>query len=403
MGCTAATGLHADHQANALCATELDFHRFHSAYVLGDLIGTGSFGSVFSARERGKSGSFAVRIVALKDEQSSGEANPQTGRRLREFRNEVDAAWQASSHPNCVHVYASFDDDLFGYLVMELCPYDLLGAFKSEPELNELTLAQYFRGMLSALRHIHGQRIVHRDVKLRNFLLSGSSAERVVKLCDFGLATRLPDSGSLSGVKGTVPYMAPEMLTARYGCGVDVWSLGVIVYILFFGKFPCAPKHGTPNAVKFAIAHGTPAPNFASDCSCGPIVSKHAVSFVKVLLSRDPCVRPSATVALECDYLDVDASRTRASRSKVMSLKSILRRAVMSGAFGDRIPLDKFRINTAIKAKLGRLQQAASSDQADFVRGEVCGSQNNERATSGEDQRSAPGDIQSESKLHVRL
>merc|ERR550514_905811 len=114
---------------------------------------------------------------------------------------------------------------------MEQCACTVQEAFANSKDelLSEHDLVGVFRGMLSAIEHLHACRVVHRDVKPGNMLLAEGrnlSGNPVVKLCDFGLAAELrrPAAG-LTDICGTVPYMTPEMLLQGrpYGFGVDIW------------------------------------------------------------------------------------------------------------------------------------------------------------------------------------
>jgi len=96
------------------------------------------------------------------------------------------------------------------------------------------------REMLLGVQACHLVDIVHRDIKPQNYLLGSDGS--TVKLCDFGLAVRMPRRGQLRGVAGTIPFTSPEMLMdsgyGRYGKATDVWSYGVSAYYLCFGVFP---------------------------------------------------------------------------------------------------------------------------------------------------------------------
>lgn len=350
----------------------LELSSFHSKFQLADSIG-GS--NVFAALNKKDQSACAVKIIPFSDDRLPGECR---SRRREQFQSEVEILCLARGHPNCVHLRAWFKDFHYGYLVIELCDDSLQAAFQREPEFNEITLVQYFREMLAALRHVHRQRIVHRNVMHSNFLVGavhGQSSGRGLKLCNFGDASLVVSfDGLLSGAtaRGSPKHMAPEMLTSEpmYGTGVDVWSLGVIVYTLFFGHFPYAPRggNGTSNSIKFTIANGTPRPTFSSNGSrAAAIVSQGALAFVKALLTRDPLTRPSATEAFHFDYLlarDTDA--TGEVCSQATSLKPMLQSAIKLGAFGDKRVMEQ---NRATREHLSRLQQAASENVFNFSQG----------------------------------
>lgn len=173
------------------------------------------------------------------------------------------------------------------------------------PKSGESGLAQVFHQMLLGLSHLHQHCIVHRDVKPHNFLLGGPDA-KLVKLCDFGMATILPKRRGvvLTGCYGTAPYMSPEMVTGKgHLQNTDIWSMGASAYLLLFGNFPYRPAEKTSRAMKLVILRGNPEPTFTrSALNIGP-PSKLAASFVRDLLIRSPSQRSSAEEALKSPFL----------------------------------------------------------------------------------------------------
>lgn len=98
--------------------------------------------------------------------------------------------------------------------------------------------------MLSAIKHLHKHQICHRDLKPENFLFQDVSPDAEIKLIDFGLSKRFgsinqtPNKVKLSTVVGTPYYVAPEVLSGNYDSSCDIWSLGIILYILLCGYPP---------------------------------------------------------------------------------------------------------------------------------------------------------------------
>eukprot|EP00418_Pyrodinium_bahamense_P014802 CAMPEP_0179128974 /NCGR_PEP_ID=MMETSP0796-20121207/61174_1 /TAXON_ID=73915 /ORGANISM="Pyrodinium bahamense, Strain pbaha01" /LENGTH=313 /DNA_ID=CAMNT_0020827837 /DNA_START=1 /DNA_END=939 /DNA_ORIENTATION=- len=237
---------------------------------------------------------------------------------------------------------------------MEKCDMTLLQALESAPELSECTLVRIFKEMLQALDGIHMLQVVHRDVKPDNFLCCGE--ERTIKLCDFGLAGVLPSSDSeLSGVYGTAPYMSPEMVRGDdYGTETDVWSLGVLAYVLLCGQFPYQPLDRSSEAMKNAIAVGIPSPTFQPteklyDASMR--LSPEASAFLRLVLDRDKARRPSAADALQFAW---PASPVSGPRNE-QSFRSMLVAAKRAGAFDTRNP--QYRKQGDLDIILAAMQQ----------------------------------------------
>jgi len=213
---------------------------------------------------------------------------------------------------HCVQMIDAFESRKFCYIVMEKCGVSVQDAFIKGGinKVNELDLAHLFKCTLKGLGHLHACGVVHRDVKPANLLLvdgnsmqSLSTSRPVVKICDLGLGSQLPPCG-LNEVCGTAPYMAPEMLVKKpvYREGVDIWSAGVTAYLMLFGSYPYKTGCFDPSVVKEAIRTGKSLPKFRVR-SGFPQPSDEAVKFVKLLLQRDPQLRPDATRALSSRYI----------------------------------------------------------------------------------------------------
>ena len=91
------------------------------------------------------------------------------------------------------------------------------------------------RKLLSALQHMHAQKVVHRDIKPENIMVAG---EDELKLIDFGLSKRQQGNNKLKTIAGTPYYMAPEVLDGLYDSKCDIWSLGVLLYVFMSGYLP---------------------------------------------------------------------------------------------------------------------------------------------------------------------
>lgn len=236
------------------------------------------------------------------------------------------------------------------YIVMERGDASFLQTVEAALVVTEVVLARFFREMLQGLSALHDMGIVHRDVKPANFLCFGPGA--TVKLCDFGLATTLPRDGA-TGICGTPPYMAPEMLRhMRYDGRVDVWSLGVMVYVFLLGEYPYMPAECSSSAMKAAIAEGTRAPSFEPRRRLqerglrGP--SPAAAAFLRGALGRRPQERLSAKEALKSAFLSGEASSS--------SLMPALGAAKSLGIFDRSEAAPRF---AGLEHRLAALQQRA--------------------------------------------
>eukprot|EP00930_Biecheleria_cincta_P057321 TRINITY_DN43285_c0_g1_i1.p1 TRINITY_DN43285_c0_g1~~TRINITY_DN43285_c0_g1_i1.p1 ORF type:complete len:318 (-),score=38.35 TRINITY_DN43285_c0_g1_i1:123-1076(-) len=195
------------------------------------------------------------------------------------------------SHTNIIRLLDSFEDGQFLYIVMDLCRGGtLFQKLRAERKLAERDCAHVARQTLSAIKYMHRLRVVHRDVKAENIMLLGSTIGSQIKLIDFGLSCRLEEAQSLSVVCGSPEYMAPEILYQHYSQEVDVWSCGVMVYLVLYGHYPHSGKdtHTIMN-------------NIISEpirWQGGRTVSRACLSFAKRLLELSPRHRIAASGAL---------------------------------------------------------------------------------------------------------
>ena len=145
---------------------------------------------------------------------------------------------KALRHPNIVRFEHVFEDENNVYILLEICRNESLNELiKRRKKVTEFESRVYLVQILRAVKYLHQNKIIHRDLKLGNLFLSESME---VKLGDFGLAAKLSDdSEKRNTVCGTPNYIAPEVLTQNKGHSrpADLWSLGVIIYTLLFGKF----------------------------------------------------------------------------------------------------------------------------------------------------------------------
>ena len=196
-------------------------------YHLIQQIGEGSFGRVYKARRK-----YTGRLVAIKMINKLGQSKDD----LLSFKREIDILKKVS-HPNIMRMLDIFETDTDFCVVSELARGDLFQIIDDNQTLPEEVLKNVAAQLTSALAYLHKNRIIHRDMKPQNILITGKGA---LKLCDFGFARALSYTTLfLNSIKGTPLYMAPELVQEqRYDEKIDVWSLGIILYELYYGQPP---------------------------------------------------------------------------------------------------------------------------------------------------------------------
>jgi len=147
-------------------------------------------------------------------------------------------------HPNIIKLYEVYEDSRYMYLVMEECTggelFDrIYERIEKQSLYTEKEAAAIFKQFMSAVCHCHSQKICHRDLKPENLLFLDSSAGSSMKVIDFGLSKIYSNENHKMTTKvGTAYYVSPEVLEGNYDEKCDVWSSGVILYILLTGEPP---------------------------------------------------------------------------------------------------------------------------------------------------------------------
>ncbi|XP_076443092.1 serine/threonine-protein kinase D1-like isoform X2 [Babylonia areolata] len=196
-----------------------------------DVLGSGQFGIVYGGRHRKTNREVAIKVIDKLRFPTKQEA---------QLKTEV-AILQNLHHPGVVNLEQMFETPERIFVVMEKLKGDMLEMILSSPRgrLSERVTKFLIYQILIALRHLHSKSIVHCDLKPENVLLSSETAFPQVKLCDFGFARIIGEKSFRRSVVGTPAYLAPEVLKRKgYNRSLDMWSVGVVVYVSLSGTFP---------------------------------------------------------------------------------------------------------------------------------------------------------------------
>ena len=203
---------------------------FKQCYKIKEELGAGAYATVMSAIHRNTGALRAVKIIP-KSRISSKVAR-------ETFLHEVDML-REMDHPNIVRVFEYFQDEKYIYIVMELCAGgELLDIILKKKVLSEQQAAKYMQQILSGVVYCHSKHIVHRDLKPENLIFQSDSEDSLLKIIDFGTSVLYTSRKKLRRRLGTIYYLAPEILKSSYDEKCDVWSCGVILYVLLSGKMP---------------------------------------------------------------------------------------------------------------------------------------------------------------------
>ncbi|XP_021846977.2 CDPK-related kinase 3 [Spinacia oleracea] len=267
---------------------------FGAKYELGKEVGRGHFGHTCSAK--GKKGELKDQAVAVK---IISKAKMTTAISIEDVRREVKILKALSGHKHLVKFYDACEDSNNVYIVMELCEGgELLDRILSRggryPEEDAKVI---IKQILNVVSFCHLQGVVHRDLKPENFLFTSRSEDAHMKLIDFGLSDFIRPDERLNDIVGSAYYVAPEVLHRSYSLEGDIWSIGVITYILLCGSRPFWAR--TESGIFRAVLRAEP--NF--DDLPWPSVSPEAKDFVKRMLNKDYRKRMTAAQALTHPWL----------------------------------------------------------------------------------------------------
>lgn len=289
---------------------------FHDQYVVGDVLGSGKYSVVRACTERATGAMFAVKVI---DKRQMME--------VKFLKRELEIMY-GLRHDGVAQLVALFESNDEIFLVLERCRQELFEYIDRAGPLSEPTARKLVRKLVATVAYLHAQCIVHRDIKPENILIHGTDVSDI-KLSDFGIARRLDGTVTLTpheslseaaslqlptddellaagsgGVRnrlarahtkcGTRDYVAPEVMSGKgYGTEADLWSVGVVTFVLVSG---CAP-------VFLPTADGTRKVFFPDDDGVWANVSADLKRFIESLLVRNAEERATAAEALEHPWL----------------------------------------------------------------------------------------------------
>eukprot|EP00118_Oscarella_pearsei_P026386 m.309833 g.309833 ORF g.309833 m.309833 type:complete len:600 (+) comp48146_c0_seq1:94-1893(+) len=260
-------------------------------YHKGKFLGKGGFARCYELKDVETGEVFAGKIVSK---------SLLTKQHQKEKMSMEIAIHRSLNHDNIVGFHGYFEDSENVYVILEICRRrSLMELHKRRKALTEPEVRYYMKQILIGCQYLHSVKVVHRDLKLGNIFLSD---EMVVKLGDFGLATKIDYDGERKRTLcGTPNYIAPEVLNKKgHSFEVDLWSIGCIMYTLLVGKPPFETKSLKETYSRIR----------RNEYFIPPKVSPNAQALIMKLLRSDPTERPASEAVLEdrfftCGYLPV--------------------------------------------------------------------------------------------------
>ncbi|CAL4935475.1 unnamed protein product [Urochloa decumbens] len=260
-------------------------------WVRGRLLGSGSMGMVFEAISA-EGAVFAVKEVSFFD-QRVDQRGSNTQQSILALEQEI-ALLSQFEHENIVQYYGTDKEESKLSIFIELVTQGSLSSLYQKYKLRESQVSTYTRQIINGLIYLHKRNVVHRYIKCAKILIHANGS---VKLADYGLAKEMSNINMLRSCKGSVYWMAPEVINPKkmYGPPADIWSLGCTVLEMLTQQIPF-PNVEWANAF-FMIGRGEqpPIPNY---------LSKEAQDFIGQCVRVHPENRPSASQLLEHPFVN---------------------------------------------------------------------------------------------------
>jgi calcium-dependent protein kinase len=250
-------------------------------YSLGRKLGQGQFGTTYLCTELATGASLACKSIAKRKLLTPEDVD--------DVRREIQIMHHLAGHRSVVTIEGAYEDPLYVHIVMELCEGgELFDRIVDRGYFSERKAAEIARVIVGVVEACHSLGVMHRDLKPENFLLLKKDDASSLKAIDFGLSVFFKPGQIFTDVVGSPYYVAPEVLCKHYGPEADVWTAGVIVYILLSGAPPFWAE--TQQGIFEAVLKG--AVDFDSDP--WPAISAGAKDLIRRMLRSSPAERLTA-------------------------------------------------------------------------------------------------------------
>jgi len=275
-----------DHVEDGECSCTIN-----KDYTIVEMIGSGNFANVYKAKNNMNYRTVAIKCVRL------------NGMNIKDKRNlerEIKIM-QSLYHPNLLRIQNHYFDKKRHYIVMDyISGGDLLDHILNYGKYSEIECQKLTKVLLEAVSFLHSKKIVHRDLKPENILVNQTD-RCSIQIADFGLSTRLNKGEFLKTICGTLEYSAPEVLKGQpYDEKIDVWSIGVIIYVSLSATSPFVARDNDGLLVSQIMSGSF---HFPEKKGWG-YISNSAILFIKSLLQVTPSLRLTTVDAQQHVWLD---------------------------------------------------------------------------------------------------
>jgi calcium-dependent protein kinase len=280
-------------------------------YISDKKLGEGSYGAVFRVKNKDTGVYRAMKKFFISNKNDKSKE--------KELMNEIEML-KKLDHPNIVKVFESYDTKEGYYIITEYCKGgELFDKIMSEAPFEESACAYIMYQILSAVFYCHNLNIIHRDLKPENILIESEEKDSGylnIKIIDFGTAKIFDKNKTEKSVIGSAYYIAPEVLNEKYNEKCDIWSCGVIMYILLSAS---PPFNGEDTEIISKIKVG----KYDLKADPWPKVSSEAKDLIKQMLQMNVLSRISAQKALSHKWFKKFKMRERFTSVGAEKLKQI--------------------------------------------------------------------------------
>ena len=273
--------------SNDLLISKVEKNPFNNYTVIKEL-GKGTYGKVLLVSHKITGAIRAMKIINKIDD--GFENNDE------EVLNEVNIL-KKIDHKNIIKIFEFYIDDNNYYLVTEYCKGGELFVLLRKIKLTEIQVAYIMFQLFSAINYCHKMKIIHRDLKPENILITKNNKGFIrIKICDFGTSQIFQKGEVQYSIVGSLLYMAPEIIEKKYNFKCDLWSCGVIMYLLLTTRFPF---YGDNNKEKMeSILHKEYNTKYLEK------FSENTKDLLRKLLEKEPKQRINAETAISHKYFD---------------------------------------------------------------------------------------------------
>jgi len=265
-------------------------------------LGEGSYGSVCKAKNKVSGAYRAIKTISKAQMKN-----------VDRFKQEI-AIMKMMDHPNIIKLYESFEDHRNIYLVMELSSGgELFDRIIELGHFTEVQAAVLMQQIVRAVYYMHENHVCHRDMKPENFLFMTKEPieKNLLKIIDFGLSCKFEVGKVMTTKAGTPYYVAPQVLGGKYDHLSDMWSVGVIMYVMLCGYPPFFGETDAEVLSKVRLG------NFSFNAADWKNVSEDAKNLIRMLLKMNPRDRYTAEQALNHEWI-----KNKAPKAVNVSLQS---------------------------------------------------------------------------------